>query len=81
MFLRILLFTMTTGVTVSQDNRDYVIFQSYRLDDDPIMTLDVTINTLQDQGSHRGSLLIRCPIQCSLMNNCKSFSIKKDLSR
>ena len=84
LYVYVMIVTMVTkAALVSQTTKRYISIENYRLEDNPILDVNVTTDGWANVcGSFQwGSTIIKCAAQCGKMENCKSFSTKKDLSR
>ena len=83
-YVYVIIVTMVTkAAVVSQTTKRYISIENYRLEDYPILDVNVTTDGWANVcgGVQCGSTIIKCAAQCGKMKNCKSFCIKKDLSR
>ena len=84
LYVYVMIVTMVPkAALVSQTTKRYISIENYRLEDNPILDVNVTTDGWAHVcgSSQCGSTIIKCAAQCGKMENCKSFSIKKDLSR
>ena len=75
-FFGMIIATVTKAV-VCQTTMHYISIDNYILKDNPILDMWTNVG----DAFQYGTATIKSATQCGKMENCKSFSVKKDLLR